>query len=256
MLLKQESENKEVFVEGQADGGKKLKLSPSFFTATYSSLLKKNKAALKMKESEQVDLFWKCCFIFVIQMAFSYVIFAFGGLKASVFRAPEMHFSLFFSVLILHFVCMPVARDGLTMMKYALLHHDEFNHPISAFMLGFFNLFAMTVAELVNMLNSQSKKTIPDAIASFLGFNLLINLPTVFMNSFEEFPQKGAVKTLEQKRRRADKERPLMAYNWLFNLVYVVSAMFYKALFFYFFPFGSSAIPFIRSLEGNISGNN
>jgi hypothetical protein len=46
---------------------------------------------------------------------------------------------------------MPVARDGLNMMKYALLHHDEFNYPISAFALGFFNFSEMIIAEIVNI---------------------------------------------------------------------------------------------------------
>jgi hypothetical protein len=49
---------------------------------------------------------------------------------------------------------MPVARDGLFMMKYALLHPDEFDHPVSAFMIGFFNLSEMMFAEIINMINN------------------------------------------------------------------------------------------------------
>lgn len=143
-----------------------MKLSASFFTATYFSLMKTNKAKFKMKETDQVELFWKCCFIFAIQIMFSYVIWTYAGLKPMIERPPELHITLFFTVLILHFTCMPVARDGLAMMKYALLHHDEFNFPISAFMLGFFNVFEMTIAEIVNMTNSQTKKTVAEAVAS------------------------------------------------------------------------------------------
>lgn len=166
-----------------------------------------------------------------------------AGLKASVERVPELHITLFFTVLILHFMCMPVARDGLAMMKYALLHHDEFNHPISAFMIGFFNVSEMTIAEIVNMTNSQTKKTVADAVSSFIGFGLIVTLPTVYMGHIEDFPQKGAVGKLEQSRRRADKSRPLISCNGLLNLVYVLSSTFYKAVFFYFFPFGSSLVP-------------
>ena len=46
-----------------------------------------------------------------------------------------------------------------------------------------------------------------------------------------------------------------MSYNKYFNFIYVLFAVFYKAVFFYFFPFGSSLVPFFRSLEGNITGN-
>ena len=66
----------------------------------------------------------------------------------------SMHITFFFTVLVLHFTCMPVARDGLFMMKYALLHPDEFDHPVSAFMIGFFNLSEMMFAEIINMINN------------------------------------------------------------------------------------------------------
>ena len=93
-----------------------------------------------------------------------------------------------------------------------------------------------------------------DAIAGYIGFSIIIQLPVVFMNSFEEFPQKGAVGKLEQKRRRADPNRPKIWGNWLFNFIYVVSALIYKSVFFYFFPFGSSLVPFFKSLQDNITG--
>lgn len=141
-----------------------------------------------MKEADQVELFWKCCFLYTVQIMFTCVIYMYAGMKVSVEREPLMHFTLFFTVLILHFTCMPVARDGLAMMKHALLHSDDFDHPISAFMLGFFNLSMMIFAEFVNMMNSQSKKTVDIAIAAFIGYKLIIDLPTIYMNGLEDFP--------------------------------------------------------------------
>lgn len=116
--------------------------------------MKSNKSKFKMTEADQVELYWRCWFIYTIQLLFSYVIWTNAALTVSVERPPELHITLFFTVLMLHFTCMPVARDGLAMMKYALLHHDEFDHPISAFSLGFFNLSEMVIAEIVNITNS------------------------------------------------------------------------------------------------------
>ena len=76
------------------------------------------------------------------------------------------------------------------------------------------------------------------------------------MGGLEDFPQKGAIDKLTQKRRRADNDRPKIWGNWFFNLIYCLFAVYYKSVFFYFFPFGSSLIPFFRSLEGNVTGNN
>lgn len=149
-------------------------MNATFFTATYCSLMKANKSKFKMKEADQVELFWKTCFIYTIQMCFCYVIWAYAGFKQTIFREPEMHITYFFTLLVLHFACMPVARDGLNMMKYALLHPDEFDHPVSAFMIGFFNLSEMIFAEVINMVNNQTKKTPADAIAGYIGFSIII----------------------------------------------------------------------------------
>lgn len=110
------------------------------------------------------------------------------GLKPTVERSPDLHITLFFTVLILHFTCMPIARNGIAMMKYALLHPDEFNHPLSAFLLGAFTFSSMITAELVNMANNQAKNTVTNALVSACGFKLIIDLPTIYMNSIEDFP--------------------------------------------------------------------
>jgi hypothetical protein len=36
-------------------------------------------------------------------------------------------------------------------MKYALLYPDKFNHPISAFALGFFSISSILIAEIINI---------------------------------------------------------------------------------------------------------
>lgn len=150
--------------------------------------MKSNKEKYKMKESEQVDLFFRSCFIYIIQIIFVMVIWMYAGIKVTVERSANLNITLFFTVLILHFTCMPIARDGIAMVKYALLHPDEFNHPLSAFLLGVFTFTSMIAAELVCMSNNQSKKSVSDAMVSAIGFSLIINLPAIYMNSIEDFP--------------------------------------------------------------------
>lgn len=116
--------------------------------------MKSNKEKYKMKESEQVDLFFRSSFIYIIQIIFVMVIYMYAGLKATVERSAYLNITLFFTVLILHFTCMPIARDGIAMIKYSLLHPDEFNHPLSAFLLGVFTFTSMIAAELVCMANN------------------------------------------------------------------------------------------------------
>lgn len=202
--------------------------------------------------SDQVDLFWRATFTWFIQIMFCVVLALYANLKVVIHKPTEVHVTLFFTVLLLHLTCLPAARDGLAMMKYALLHADEFNSPLNAFTLGFYSFSSMLTAELVNVASSQSKKAVGDAIAGFIGFKCIIDLPNIYMNSYEEFPMKSAVGKLVFKRGRYAERSSIIDLNWFVNPLYTVIYSFYKSVFFYFFPFACSFIPFLRSLEGNV----
>ena len=245
--------NPESTVQVKEDGTKVkiLKLTPSYFTAAFMATMKTSKSKLKMKEADQADLFYRACFLYTIQIMFNIVLFSYAGLKPNFQRDTELNVALFFTVLLLHLTCLPTARDGLTMMKYALIHPDEFNHPLSAFILGFFAISSMLLAEFVNIANSQLKKNVTDAIAGFIGFKAIIDIPKIYADSHEEFPAKGLVGKLECKRSRS--ERTKQEGDWFLNKVYVCFNIFYKSVFFYFAPFATILYPMIKSLEGNVN---
>ena len=110
-------------------------------------------------------------------MLFSVVLAVFSSFKATLDKPTEVTVSLFFTVLLLHLTCLPYARDGLNMMKYVIAHPEEFNFPISAYLMGFFALTTMVFAEFVNIASSLSKKKLVDAVAVFIGYKILIDLP-------------------------------------------------------------------------------
>jgi len=62
------------------DTPKDLKLTATYYTSTYYALMKKNKKDLKMKESDQVDLFYRSCFLYCIQIMFNMVLFIYSGM--------------------------------------------------------------------------------------------------------------------------------------------------------------------------------
>ncbi len=85
---------------------------------------------------------------------FTVVILLYCGMQPVDVRPTEVHIALFFTVLMLHLSCIGTARDGLDMMKYALLHPDEFTHPISAFVLGLMAFMSIMVGESINLVNA------------------------------------------------------------------------------------------------------
>ena len=143
--------------------------------------------------------------------------------------------------------------DGLAMMKYVLLHSEEFTNPTIAFLLGWMSISNIVFAEIINVVNSAAKKDVGDAIAGFIGFKCVIELANIYMNSMEEFPLKAAVGKLDFKRGRKSKDQVPMAGGWLFNPIYTLYYVFFKSLFFYFFPFTAAFQPFLMSLKGNVS---
>lgn len=214
--------------------------------------MKKSKKDLKLKESDQVDLVYRSYFIFCIQSMFNMVLFMYSGMKFNFIRDAEINVALFFTVLLLHLTCLPNARDGMAMMKYVLVHNDEFTHPATAFGLGFITFVSMISAEVVNIANSQNKKTVDTAIAGFIGYKIIIDLPKIYMDSMEDFAPKGLVGKLTLRKSRRASDRPKMTNDWFFNGVFVCFNVFYKSMFFYFIPFATILYPMIKSLEGNV----
>lgn len=74
--------------------------------------------------------------MFMIQLTFICTILFYEKFKIGYKNSTPLNFCLFFTVLILHWQCLPSARTGIYMLKYVLCHPDEFTHPLAAFLLG------------------------------------------------------------------------------------------------------------------------
>lgn len=183
---------------------------------------------------------------------FNLVLFMYSGMGFNYIRETPVNVSLFFTVLLLHLTCLPNARDGIAMMKYVVCHNDEFTHPATAFLLGLISFSTMLSGEIVNISASQNKKSVDAAIAGFIGFKLIIDLPKIYMDSMEDFAAKGLVGKLTLKRSRRAEDRPKMQADWLFNSIFVAFNVFYKSVFFYFIPFATILYPMAKSLKGNV----
>ena len=58
--------------------------------------------------------------MFMIQMTFIFTILFFEKFDITYKNNTPLNLCLFFTVLILHWQCLPEARNGINMMKYAL----------------------------------------------------------------------------------------------------------------------------------------
>lgn len=162
-----------------------------------------------------------------------------------------LNLCLFFTVLILHWQCLPEARNGIYMMKYALTEPGKFTHPVTVFCLGLIQLTAVWLTEICNLLKSIDQKSPQNVIVRFVGFALILNVPKLMIGSLEDFEiQKSVGKLVLNKGRKEavseDGFSSKLPGGPLFNFIYCVYKLFFKSLYFYFFPFVVIFIPLFQ----------
>lgn len=224
-----------------AKSAKEMKLAANMYTVCYCAFMKKNKEKFKLKQNDQMDIFYRAFFMFVIQMTFIVCLLVFDSFDLTYKNDTAVNFCLFFTVLILHWQCLPDARNGMYMMKYALTCPEEFNHPTAAFVLGFLQTTAIFLTEICNLLKSFDQKKPQDVIVRFVGFGLILSVPKLLHPSMEGFDVPKAVgKLVLKKSRKASITGPQeggMIARWAFNMVYCLFKWFFVGFYYYFFPF-------------------
>jgi len=146
----------------------------------------------------------------------------------------------------LHLGCLGMARGGLYMMKYTLCHPEHFTHPHIAFFMGLVQFTNLWFAEIINTMKATNRKTPGDLIASYVGFKIIQDLPTMYMGGVTS-PVKGTIgKVTATMGRKVSNEH--MPYKGLFNVVYVLNKWFFNSVYFYFFTFVSIFIPLSKLL--------
>jgi len=158
----------------------------------------------------------------------------------------------FFSLLLLHWTCLPDVRNGLYMMKYVLVHPEEFSHPVTCFLLGFIQLSSVWIVQGCCLLKCLDHGKPADVITRFVAFGGLTAIPKALTGSMESFPVSKGVSALTLKKSRkyvASQDtfrEKLGLFGYVMNIVYCVMKWFYVSLYHYFFPFSCIVIPTIK----------
>ena len=239
---------------------KSFKLSANMYTISYSAFMRSNKEKYRLKTNDQIDIFYRALFMFMIQVTFIYTILFFESFSTSYKNDPILNSCLFFTVLILHWQCLPETRNGIYMMKYALTCPEEFTHPVTVFFIGWFQTTAVWLTEICNLLKSLDQKAPKDVIVRFVGFALILNVPKLMIGSLESFEiQKSVGKLTMKKGRKAAKADSgwsmKLPFGFLWTTIYWVYKRIYTGLYFYFFPFVIIFLPMVQLavLHANIN---
>lgn len=237
--------------EGAKKPVKELKIGANIYTVSYHAFMIKNKKKYRLTVNDQMDIFYRAIFMCMIQMTFIFTVLFNEKFDISYKNNTPLNFCLFFTVLILHWQCLPEARNGIYMMKYALCNPDEFTAPVTVFFLGVLQITATWLTEICNLLKSMDQGAADKVIVRFVGFALILNVPKLLVDSMEGFDIKGSVGKLKLERSRkqmahdpvAKEKLPCSA---LFNLTYCIYKWFFSSLYHYFFPFIVIFVPVLK----------
>lgn len=87
-------------------------------------------------------------------------------------------------------------------MKYVLCCPEEFNHPVTAFMLGLMQATVLFLTEACNLMKSLDQKKPGDVIVRFAGFALILSVPKLLHGTMENFDVQKSVGALALSKKR------------------------------------------------------
>lgn len=128
------------------------------------------------------------------------------------------------------------------MMKYVLCYPEEFTSPMTAFFLALVQIMAIWLTEVCNLLKSLDQVKPDQVIVRFVGFGLILQVPSILVGSIETFNIKSSVGKLKiEKSRKQMAHDPvtkeLLPLSPLFHLIYCLHKWYWSSLYHYFFPF-------------------
>ena len=90
----------------QVQKSKVMKVSANMYSICYFGFMKANKEKFKLKVNDQMDIFYRAVFLFVIQMTFIGCILTMDTFDLTFKNNLAVNLCLFFTVLLLHWQCI------------------------------------------------------------------------------------------------------------------------------------------------------
>ena len=189
----------------------------------------------------------------------------------------------------MHYGCIAIIRNGISMCKYVVFHYEEFTNPVETFMLGIFIMVGNMICEITNGVSALSYTSVINIISKFVGFKILIQVQDYYLRQRQNFPVKQSVSEtlyiyenrdkifgtpasekpdslqadvsstqnqyfLEVQDKKEKKEEIFepapLSIKLLFYSFRLING-FFNSIYFYFFPLFYLGVPFTRLIFSN-----
>lgn len=145
-----------------------------FYSATFYALMKKYKKKHKLLTEDQVSYYFESLVLVAIQVIFCLSIFGSGEVEPKYTYDYFPNLAMFFTNMVMHYGCIAIIRNGISMCKYVVFHFEEFSNPVETFMLGIFIMIGNMFCEITNGYSALSYTSVTQIISKFVGFKILI----------------------------------------------------------------------------------
>mmetsp|Transcript_13334 Transcript_13334/g.20829 ORF Transcript_13334/g.20829 Transcript_13334/m.20829 type:complete len:234 (-) Transcript_13334:416-1117(-) len=99
-------------------------MHPDFFSGTFYAMQEKFKKKYGLLAATQSDYYFESLFIITVQVMFCFAIILYGDISIKFPNDYSLNLCLFFTSLVLHFSILATIRNGISMCKFAVYHHD------------------------------------------------------------------------------------------------------------------------------------
>lgn len=210
----------------------------------YAAFLKPEFTDMKLFEKQRVDIFMNSLFVLLIQMGCILCIWknAFDHDTFIIIPATsiEIMIARFLGSLMMHINVEKDVRKGLSMMKYAVNHVDNFTNVYPSFLLGYLCCIISLMIEANCMIILITLPNILDVITKYLSIVSIVRFPDIYFAVTDSDNRLLSAAKLQLPVTNFRNMDPLAERDWtikLMRFIYKVIRVFFISISFYFNPF-------------------
>lgn len=219
-----------------------FKLEPDSTSMGFAAFLK-GENDFSMTYEQRSEIFMNCMAVHLSQIFMIVCIWKYAAYNSKFLSSypadPLILIARFVASLFMHVRLQPLERLGLSMMKYAVNHHEKFHNPVAAFMFGFVSLMINYFVEVTVIIILTGQMDVIGVCFSYTSFFPITNITLFYYDTLHNHTITGC-DNLQLKFTKFRKDSPLKGAAWdikLMRVVYKLCRMMHTTLIYYFMPF-------------------
>lgn len=153
----------------------------------------------------------------------------------------------FLASMLMHFNVEKDIRNGISMMKYAVNHYNNFENIHAAFLISFMLAFNSFLVEITVVMVLTSIESVLEVIMKYVSLSAVANIPRFYFNSLIDHKllkvSTHTVEITEHRRKKLMVKRPW--FIKVYRAIQKALRLFFCSWSYYFLPFTTLIITYV-----------